>query len=68
MKLELKHIIDNDNQEWYVVVKDDNQKKWFSVLEDGSNREEKLKNATEYFHWLKVSREPEETIILTEII
>jgi hypothetical protein len=63
MTLELVHKIDADG-EWYHIRKNGKPEKSFSVTDE--NREDKLKEAKEYYNRLKVPTQ--ETIILTETI
>lgn len=64
MTLELKHIIDPSG-EWYRVG-DGSNRRFFSVNDNGNNRDEKLKEATAWFD--RIKKEAKEEILLSEEI
>lgn len=65
MTLELVNTFEVDG-EWYVIRKDGRKVARFAVNKDSSNKNEKLKEATEAFNRLKTPQE--EIIILSEEI
>lgn len=71
MKLELENYQDYDG-EWYVVkiqkdLMSPIDKQFFKVNNDGTNREEKLKEATDWYNRLKENYGKKEIILSEEI-
>ncbi len=65
MKLELYNYQDYDG-EWY-IVEVNGKKKYFKVADDGGNREEVLKESTDWYERLKNNFSKKEVIFSEEI-